>query len=236
MSFLFFNKILLSHFKKGKYNIFSNYKYYNQWEKFLSPGHNSIIDESPWLTFSAIEFIKKHMQKNASVFEYGGGGSTLFFLRNAGHVVTVEHDRNWYEKLKEIINEKKIAGWEGNFVPPECYNEKRILDSSNPDDYSSEDENYATCIFKQYVSVIDKYPNNHFDWILIDGRARTSCLKHAFNKLKPGGFLVLDNAERSYYTSAHTETLTNEFRLLENHFGAIPFTKVFSQTNIWKKN
>lgn len=39
-----------------------------------------------------------------------------------------------------------------------------------------------------------------FDYILVDGRSRVSCLKIALSKIKEdGGILVLDNSERPRY-------------------------------------
>jgi hypothetical protein len=47
--------------------------------------------------------------------------------------------------------------------------------------------------------VIDKYPDCTFDIIIVDGRSRNHCIDHAIQKLKSGGSLILDNAERDEY-------------------------------------
>ena len=235
MSFFRFNKIIISFVKKGKWDAIKSYPYYSDWEKYLSTGHSSIVDELPWITFAAIDFIKKHIDKNDTVFEYGGGGSTLFFLKNAGKVVTVEHDKSWFERLKSIIITRRIETWEGNFIHPEIDHDKSKKDISDPNDYTSDDGNYKNVNFKKYVSAIDKFPDGHFNWVLVDGRARTSCLAHSFSKIKPGGYLILDNAERKYYTEKQNGILDSKFDLQLNIFGAVPFIPDFSQTNIWKK-
>lgn len=235
MSFFLFSKTIFSYIKKGNTSAIKNFRYYSRWEKFLAPGHNSIVDEIPWLTFKAIDFIKKNISENAVVFEYGGGGSTLFFLRTGAKLITVEHDKDWYEKLKKTVEQKKLKNWVGHFIPAEFSANIQKKDISNPSDYTSDDGNFSHATFRQYASSIDSYPDNYFDWVLIDGRARTSCLKHSFSKIKTGGFLILDNAERKYYTTTHQDILKNKFAVLVDDFGAIPFTKGFSQTNIWKK-
>jgi hypothetical protein len=57
----------------------------------------------PWVTYSFIDFIKERIKKDHSVFEFGSGNSTYFYAKYAGMVVSVEHDKAWYEK---IVNAK----------------------------------------------------------------------------------------------------------------------------------
>ncbi|HEY2580342.1 MAG TPA: FkbM family methyltransferase [Mucilaginibacter sp.] len=53
----------------------------------------------PWVTYSFIDFIKERLSKNHSVFEFGSGNSTYFYARHARKVVSVEHDKAWYDKI-----------------------------------------------------------------------------------------------------------------------------------------
>lgn len=53
----------------------------------------------PWVTYSFIDFIKGRITKAHSVFEFGSGNSTLFYAKLAGRVVSVEHDREWFDKI-----------------------------------------------------------------------------------------------------------------------------------------
>jgi hypothetical protein len=57
----------------------------------------------PWMTYSAMSFLEKRINGNMSVFEYGCGNSTLWWARRVKKVVSCEHDRTWYEKIKELI-------------------------------------------------------------------------------------------------------------------------------------
>lgn len=57
-------------------------------------------DPLPWITYPAIEFIKNRVTPAMSVFEYGAGGSTLWWAKHAGEVIAVEHDRGWFEKIR----------------------------------------------------------------------------------------------------------------------------------------
>ena len=53
-----------------------------------------------------------------------------------------------------------------------------------------------------YVSAIQDFPDEHFDFILIDGQCREECLAAAVPKLKRDGLVVLDNADAGYQEPA----------------------------------
>ena len=55
-----------------------------------------------------------------------------------------------------------------------------------------------------YVHAIDAEPDASFDVIAVDGRKRVPCLLQAIRKVKPGGLLVLDDAQRERYEPAVT--------------------------------
>lgn len=53
----------------------------------------------PWVTYSFIDFIKSRIHKNHSIFEFGLGNSTLFYASKAKKVVSVEHNKIWFDKI-----------------------------------------------------------------------------------------------------------------------------------------
>lgn len=56
----------------------------------------------PWITYPAIDFLKKRIHPDMSVFEYGCGGSTLWWASRVKEIVSVEHSREWHEKMKRL--------------------------------------------------------------------------------------------------------------------------------------
>ena len=74
---------------------------------FNSLRKNSAFDSNnkplPWATYSYIEFVKKYLKKNMIVFEYGSGNSTCFYAELTSKVITIEHDSNWYNKVKNAM-------------------------------------------------------------------------------------------------------------------------------------
>ena len=57
----------------------------------------------PWYAYPLIEFIEDLDFSNHRVFEYGAGNSSLYWRHIAKQVVSVEHDRAWYEKIRDNV-------------------------------------------------------------------------------------------------------------------------------------
>jgi hypothetical protein len=57
----------------------------------------------PWFTYPAIEYLRQLDFSQSSVFEFGTGGSTLFWCRRAARVVGVEHDAAWHERVRRRL-------------------------------------------------------------------------------------------------------------------------------------
>ncbi|TNE54342.1 MAG: hypothetical protein EP338_07975 [Bacteroidetes bacterium] len=214
---------------------YSQIKHFFRWRKFLLPGANSVRDEQAWITFEAIDLINQFMRDGQEIFEFGGGGSSLFFTKKNIRLYTVEHDQSWFESLQKIMSEKKRSNWTGHFVPVEKGNLVDVPDASIPEHYSSNDENSKGHHYRSYASAIDQYPDHFFDLILVDGRARVSCLEHSINKLKTGGLLVLDNSDRSYYRDHFEKEHLPKFECLLDRYGPSPYTNDFTKTSIWRK-
>ncbi len=59
----------------------------------------------PWLSYPAVDFLKERLSNNLKVFEFGSGNSTLFYSRKVSKIICVEHDQNWYNKIKNKLPE-----------------------------------------------------------------------------------------------------------------------------------
>jgi hypothetical protein len=165
---------------------------------FWSFRENYMLDNAcPWLSFKAIRFIRKRVKAGDKVFEYGTGASTLFWLKCGASCVSVEHDPQWHETI--LLKTRGNPNLDYRLVPPEK-SPFEEGDFSDPDLYISSAPEFKGYSFRDYATQIDSFPDGHFDWILVDGRARPSCIKHSAPKLRKGGYLIVDNAERTHYT------------------------------------
>lgn len=211
------------------------WKYLKVWRSSQKNGRSSVNDEWAWINFSALEFLSKWLAPEHVVFEYGGGGSTLFFLKKVKEVITVEHDKSWFEILEKTIWEKKIKSWKGFQIEGKRKNDNVGLDPENPLTYSSRAKGFEMYTFEEYATVIHQYPDNYFDLILVDGRSRTSCINECLGHLKTGGILVIDNAEREYYTTYFDRHHAHKFQVMLRQHGPVPYTPDFTTTLILKK-
>jgi len=134
----------------------------------------------PWFVMGAITYLEDEFLENPyhplkfKSFEWGSGGSTIWLSQRTKSVTTVEHDEGWVDKTQAELDKYGIIN---------VALVHRNLDNG-------------------YVEHIDAFTDEHFDIIMIDGRRRSDCLKHAIPKLRRGGALILDNSEREEYQEA----------------------------------
>ena len=206
-----------------------------KWFASFDKNRNSVIDESTWLTQFAIRYLEQNVKSTHQVFEFGGGGSTLFFCKHAQTVYSVEDHPEWFKTLSETITRKGYTNWIGQFVPSEPYTGTQSRNPGDPDHFMSGAIGMEQLSFEQYATAINQYPDQFFDWVLVDGRARPSCLKQAIPHVKSGGYLVLDNSDRPYYLSFLKDELGLSFNVVLDRAGPTLYTPDFTRTTIFQK-
>lgn len=202
-------------------------KHVFRWRRSLATDY-FLRKKQPWLAFDAIDFLASFPLKGKQVFEYGSGGSTLYWCKRGAHVTSVEHDESWYCKVRE--EHFNAASLDYRLILPQL-TEDENLDYADPDAYASADEAFAKYSFQRYCSQIDEFPDQFFDLVLVDGRARPACIKHAAQKVKVGGILVLDNSDRDYYLQRTAAFLAGYER--KTFAGVTPAVTWFSETSIF---
>jgi len=195
----------------------------------LSLQKDSLIKQRlPWITFDAINYLEGIDLSDKRIFEYGSGGSTLFWLSRGAQCVSIEHDLDWFNKIKRVTS---TYSFDYRLILPEP-DTRSATDPANPDDYSSDEFNYHKVNYKNYASQIDEFPSNYFDVVLIDGRSRPACIKHSAIKVKKHGLLILDNSDRDYYLSKTSQYLSSFTRM--DFRGIVPSMPMHSTTTIFR--
>lgn len=165
-----------------------------RYPKYIFIWKKSPLDsEMPWINFATKSYLDKKLNEKMIIFEYGSGGSTFYFSKRVEKVISVEHNEDWYKIVKDKLDNNNIKNVEIHLCPP-----KNLLTNESVLCLSS-DQNYKNKNFQEYVEKINNYPDNYFDLIVIDGRARVSCIKNSISKVKSGGYIFLDNSERKEY-------------------------------------
>lgn len=175
----------------------------------------------PWITFDSLDFLNKIVKPTHSVFEYGSGSSSIWWLTrlNAGNLCSVEHDKSWYDLFRlpttkliqkdSDLNEKYFDSLKEFY---EIVDDDSLWTGRSHLPASSD----KTIPYRSYACEILNY-EQQFDIIVVDGMARVLTVWLAIQKLKPDGFIVFDNSNRlKRYLPA--------FKFLEdNNFKEIPF-------------
>lgn len=203
---------------------------YPAWRRALAGG-SPLDDAQPWITFAAARFLRRIVSHGTRVFEWGSGGSTLFLANLGAKSTSIEHDPAWYARVAPRLA-ARLDRPELRLIQPAPVDCPHAAD--DPAQYGSSDPRFSGMSFEAYVHAIDRFADESFDLVLIDGRARPACIRRAIPKVRRGGWLVLDNADREHYARG--------IRLLDTGFtrrdfaGPIPYVEHFVCTSAWRKH
>ena len=167
--------------------------YKEEWHASRQGGASAIGDQKPWVTFPAISYLEDRLKPEHNVFEWGSGGSTLFFTQRVSSLVSIEHEKAWHTAVEQALsaspNKKKVSNL---LAEPE---------TETPADwrYASGAPGFKDQSFENYVRQIEQHDDGAFDLVIVDGRARMGCLSAAISKVAPGGAVMLDNANYPRY-------------------------------------
>ncbi len=125
----------------------------------------------PWLTKTANNILQ-YLLKNSDVgLEFGAGRSTIWFARRISFLTSVEHNLLWFNYVDDKLKKEHIKNVRLIYAP-----ENEIIDN-----------------VPLYVSIIDTLDDNSIDFALVDGIFRSACAIAVLNKIRPGGYLIIDN-------------------------------------------
>ena len=83
-------------------------KQFRRWHRDNKSNENTLSLGLPWLTYDAINFLEKICNSDKRVFEWGSGGSTLFFAARCKDVTSIEHDTFWIKSLREKLEDLNL--------------------------------------------------------------------------------------------------------------------------------
>ena len=131
--------------------------------------------DKPWLCPGTVAFCEAKLSKAMRALEFGSGRSTHWLARLVGHVTSVEHDATWYREVQQQLARAQVTNVDYLNVALEPLSPQGV---------------------PKYVAVADRFADHDLDLIIVDGHYRDTCIRHATKKLAPGGYLLVDDAER----------------------------------------
>lgn len=161
-----------------------------------------LFPRDPWLTTAAIRILGREITPALIGVEFGSGASTLWLSRRCAHLISVEHDPEWHACVTRRLQEAGATNVDLRLRRTGAEYESAIDD----------------------VSVID--------FALIDGKRRHICMVKCVSRLRPGGLLILDNADR------YLPPGTDEWRAVQAMVEGWPMADTSNgvwKTTIWRK-
>jgi SAM-dependent methyltransferase len=138
-----------------------------------------ITPERPWIVPAAIGWLRRRIRSHWSILELGSGRSTVWFARRAGRVTSFEDDEYWAGHARARLREHGLDNVELRVGPVEALPE-----------------------------AIAGLPESSFDLVVVDflespAITRVDALKPAMKRVRPGGYLLLDDSDRPGYAEAY---------------------------------
>lgn len=59
----------------------------------------------PWMTYPFIHFLEPRLANTMNIFEFGSGNSTLYFSARVKTIFSLEHNKQWYERMQPLLPE-----------------------------------------------------------------------------------------------------------------------------------
>lgn len=132
--------------------------------------------EHPWLTSAANDILASWLRLSDVGLELGSGRSTLWLANRVKHLISVEHNQVWYQKVQKSMADNGVTNVDYHFIP--------LQDTS---------EEQAGHGYLQFIEILE---DNSLDFVLIDGVHRALCTLGAIDKVRFGGVIIIDNVNR----------------------------------------
>jgi hypothetical protein len=173
----------------------------------------------PWISWKAIDYLNKIDFRGKLVYEYGGGGSTIYFAKRGARVVTIETNSDWTTLIDDAVKRHKLQ----DLVTIETID---LVDGQSKQRYLD------------HILTVDPW-----DVVLIDGDdtdysgrcpypiSRMECVPNVLKTVRPGCMAIVDDSWRPKYLSAResfASATRRAFRGLGPHRPGVTQTDIYS--------
>jgi predicted O-methyltransferase YrrM len=139
--------------------------------------------ERPWIVPAAIGWLRRRTRRDWRVLELGSGRSTVWLAKRTGSVLVFEDNEHWRQRARELLGDRGLTNVVLRAMPVE-----------------------------RFVPEVEAMEDGSFDLVVVDflespQASRVAAVRASRRKLRPGGYLLLDDSDRPAYTEI--------FRLLD---------------------
>ena len=136
------------------------------------------VPERPWIVPAAVGWLGRRARRDWRVLELGSGRSTVWLARRAGSVLSFEDNEHWLARAQELLVAAGVENAEVRHLPVE-----------------------------HLAAAVEAMPDENFDLVVIDflespEADRVEAVRAARGKIRPGGYLLLDDSDRPGYAEA----------------------------------
>lgn len=136
------------------------------------------VPERPWIVPAAVGWLGRRTKRRWTVLELGSGRSTLWLARRVSRVLSFEDNEYWLARGRELLGQAGI-----------------------------ENAELRRLAVERFAPEVAALPDEGFDLIVVDflespWADRVEAVRAARSKLRPGGYLLLDDSDRSAYAEA----------------------------------
>jgi hypothetical protein len=173
----------------------------NQYKKYYTQrAFQKVIRKPvPWTVPAATEFMESVLKPSSTVVEYGGGGSTLWFISRVKKLYTFEANTDWSALL---INSMKgrpnlVSKWRFQFINCDWNIDEFGKRWYVKNGHESTTEDIMLEMETDFTKLID----DKIDLVFNDGSIRAKTLVAAVEMLKLNpdeAYLVVDNTEKPW--------------------------------------
>jgi predicted O-methyltransferase YrrM len=148
------------------------------WRYLAQQAFHRAHPEAPLIVANAVILLDSWIRPADRGLEWGSGRSTGWLAARLDALITVEHDQLWYDRVGERLRRAGLA----------AKVDYRLV--------AAPAEQMAEPVDHPYAAAADEVAEESLDLVLVDGQMRLRCMQKALAKLRPGGLLVLDGANR----------------------------------------
>lgn len=174
----------------------------------------------PWISRECIYILDHILSFDSQGLEWSSGSSTIWLSFRIKSLISIENSYEWYRKVKKIVANMSMS------ERIKLYNIKpdEVNVCRNNSIYFSRLFKNKVC-YKTYVTA-ENFSNAVYDYISVDGRARTGCILTAIQLIKKeNGILLLDNSERKRYEWAINK--------IPKHWSRYDFNYSYGRVSLW---